>query len=83
MKNPFGDEAPSPPRRVNPFGEPEPDLGTLEAAERVEHAARKIRNLRTQLGAEGLTLAATRELIDETAAALEAISRAITLLHKE
>ncbi len=49
----------------------------VEAAIRMEQAARKIRNLRSQLGAEGLTVPATRELIDEVASALEASARAL------
>jgi flagellin-like hook-associated protein FlgL len=74
-RNPFGDDAPAGPRRANLFGGDE-DAG-LDAASRIEHAARKIRGLRTQMGAEGLTLSATRELIDELTAALDAAARAL------
>jgi flagellin-like hook-associated protein FlgL len=77
VKNPFGDDAPSTPRRQNPFGEEPGDSSAAEAANRLEHAARKVRNLRTQLGAEGLTLSATRELIDEISAAFDAAARAL------
>lgn len=77
MKNPFGDDAPPPPRRVNPFGEPEGTSSTAEAATSMESAARKIRALRTQMGAEGLTLTATRELIDQVATAIEAAAVAL------
>ncbi|MGH7507765.1 MAG: hypothetical protein ACRELX_19080 [Longimicrobiales bacterium] len=73
MKNPFGDETPGP-RRVNPFGDDEDPGGDVS---RIEHAARKIRSLKMQLGAEGLTLSATRELIDEVSAALDAAARAL------
>ena len=75
-KNPFGDE-PISRERANPFGEEEADQSVDEAAIRIEQAARKIRNLRSQLGAEGLTLPATRDLIDEVASALEASARAL------
>ncbi len=72
-ENPFGDDA-ARPRRVNPFGEePEPQ-SPADAAGTVRAAAQRIRGLRTQLGAEGLTLSGTRELIDSLAAALEAIA---------
>ena len=78
-KNPFGDE-PGAPQRVNPFGGDETAVSPAEAAVRIEQAARKIRNLRSQLGAEGLTLPATRELIDEVASALEMSARALRKL---
>ncbi len=76
--NPFGDA--EPPRRASPFGGDDPDEGLPDATGRVEHAARKIRRLRTQLGAEGLTLAAMRELIDEIAAGLDGAARALRAL---
>ena len=72
--NPFGDDPMPGSRRANPFGD---DGGDLDPVERIEHAARKIRTLRTQLGAEGLTLAATRVLIDEMSAAFDAAARAL------
>lgn len=75
-RNPFGDE-PVAPRRVNPFGNEAPSEAPDDAAARIEQAARKIRGLRSQLGSEGLTLAATRELIDEISAALDAAARAL------
>ena len=75
-KNPFGDDQTGR-QKVNPFGEPETPDSAAEAATRIEQAARKIRNLRSQLGAEGLTVPATRELIDEIASALEASARVI------
>lgn len=75
-KNPFGDDL-EPSRRVSPFGD-EPEIDTAEAAAaRLEHAARKVRSLRMQLGAEGLTLAATRELISELGAAFEAAAKGL------
>lgn len=76
-KNPFGDEPAGSPKRVNPFGEETGAAAVEEAANRVEHAARKIRGLRTQMGAEGLTLSATRELIDEITGSLDAVARAL------
>ena len=75
-KNPFGDDRGGPPK-ANPFGESEADISVAEAATRIENAARKIRNLRSQLGAEGLSIPATRELIDEIAKALEASASAL------
>jgi len=72
--NPFGDDVDAGSRRSSPFGD---DEGDLDPIERVAHAGRKIRTLRTQLGAEGLTLSATRTLIDELSAALEASARAL------
>lgn len=76
-RNPFGDDEPIRPRRVNPFGE-EPETQSPEAAAgRIEQAARRVRSLRAQLGAEGLTPSATRELIDELASALEATASAL------
>ena len=75
-KNPFGDNA-AKPGKTNPFGEDPEDLSVDEAANRIEQSARKIRNLRSQLGAEGLSIPATRELIDEVAKALEASASAL------
>jgi flagellin-like hook-associated protein FlgL len=81
-KNPFGEEKPIVPQRVNPFADAE-QSGTLEdALGRIEHAARAVRRLKGQLGAEGLTLAATREMIDEISLALEATARAFRDLHQ-
>ena len=75
--NPFEDMEPPPPVR-NPFGdEPTETESAIESAARIENSARKIRSLRSQLGAEGLTYAASRELIDEVATALEAAARAL------
>jgi len=75
-ENPFGDDFPTR-RKVNPFGD-EPDAADLTVAiARVEQAAVKIRGLRSQLGAEGLTLPATRLLIDEITTALDAVARAL------
>lgn len=76
-RNPFGDELPPRKRPVNPFGEEEPRERPGEASARIEQAARRIRGLRSQMGAEGLTLSATRELIDEIAAALDSAARAL------
>ncbi len=80
-KNPFGDDSPKR-EKVNPFGETEDDEGVAGAADRVEHAARKIRLLRLQIGAEGLTLSATRDLIDEITGSLDAMARALRELDR-
>jgi flagellin-like hook-associated protein FlgL len=76
-KNPFGDEQPTGPQRINPFGEVEAAGDLEEAVGRIEHSARAVRRLKTQLGAEGLTLSATRELIDELSGGLDAAARAL------
>ena len=77
-KNPFGDDAQLPGKPVNPFGDPgDEDLSAAEAATKIEQSARKIRALRMQLGAEGMTLQATRELIDEVATGLESAAKAL------
>ncbi|MBI4545678.1 MAG: hypothetical protein HY703_10815 [Gemmatimonadetes bacterium] len=76
-KTPFGDEPRGAAQRVNPFGDEAVTQSPAEAAERIENAARRIRGLRSQLGSEGLTLTATRELIDELASGLEAAARAL------
>jgi hypothetical protein len=78
-KNPFSDDSAAA-QKNNPFGDTEAALTPEEAATRIEQSARKIRNLRSQLGAEGLTLPATRELIDEVASALEASARVLRQL---
>ena len=75
-KNPFGDVPPRPPARENPFGEDVSTHSPAEAATRMEQAARRVRALRSQLGSEGLTISATRDLIDEVASAIEAAARA-------
>ncbi len=78
-ESPFGGDFPRS-KRVNPFGDAEGGRTPDEAASRMEHAARKIRALRAQVGAEGLTIPATRELIDEVAAGLEAAADALRAL---
>jgi hypothetical protein len=74
-KNPFGDGSDFTPQRTNPFDDGEEPTSTEESIARVEHAARTVRRLKDRLGAEGLTLSATRELIDELSKALDAIAR--------
>ncbi|MEO5510301.1 MAG: hypothetical protein ABIV28_07820 [Longimicrobiales bacterium] len=80
-KNPFGDDEPRR-EKVNPFGEHEGDEGVEGAAERIEHAARKIRMLKLQVGAEGLTLSATREMMDEITVSMDAMARALRELDR-
>jgi hypothetical protein len=80
-KNPF-DDVPTGSRRMNPFGDEEPEGSAEEAIGRIEHAARSVRRLKQQLGAEGLTLSATRELIDEVSKALDASARALRDLYR-
>jgi flagellin-like hook-associated protein FlgL len=81
-KNPFGEDEQFAPQRINPFADAQ-ETGTMEdALNRIEHAARAVRRLKSQLGAEGLTLAATREMIDEVSLALEATARALRVLDR-
>lgn len=80
--NPF-DDVPETPSRSSPFGDTEPEEDLARSAARVEEAARRIRMLRTQLGAEGLTLAGTRALIEELSAALDATARGLRWLERE
>jgi hypothetical protein len=76
-KNPFGSDEPMGRQRENPFGD-EPDPDTFDdALMRIEHAGRRIRNLRSQLGAEGLTLSATREMMTELGTALSSTARVL------
>ncbi|HUF51922.1 MAG TPA: hypothetical protein VMN60_13950 [Longimicrobiales bacterium] len=74
-QNPFGDDAPIGSQRSNPFGDGGEPTSTEESIARIEHAARTVRRLKDRLGAEGLTLSATRELIDELSKALDATAR--------
>ena len=79
--NPFGEPYEGK-QRVNPFGEDAAPGSVEEAAHRMEAAARKVRQLKTQMGAEGLTLQATRDLIDEVSAAVDAAARGLRELAK-
>lgn len=75
MKNPFGDDLPVHAPR-NPFADPDavPDD---DPASTIEHASARIRRLRGQVGADGLTPSATREMLDQVTTALDAAARAI------
>lgn len=79
-KNPFGEDDFAAPERTSPFDD---DGGDLDPFSRIEHAARKIRRLRSQLGAEGMTLSATRQMIDEITAAFDATAKALRELRGE
>jgi hypothetical protein len=79
--NPF--DEPFSPGRVNPFDDEEQPVTTDESIRRIEHAGRTVRRLKQQLGAEGLTLSATREMIDELSRALDATARALRDLSRE
>lgn len=81
-ENPFGKDEPLASSRPNPFGEEPPEGDVLDAVSRVEESARRIRMLRTQMGAEGLTMAGTRSLIEELGAALESTARALRTLER-
>ena len=68
--NPFGHDA-APPRKVNPFGEDE----GLDPMKRLEGAPARLRALRARVGAEGMTGLDMRQLLDEVAADIEAMTR--------
>lgn len=69
-KNPFGED-PQPGRKTNPFGEDE----GLEPMKRLEGAPARLRALRGRVGAEGMTGLDMRQLLDELAADIDAITR--------
>ena len=69
-KNPFGED-PQPGRKANPFGEDE----GLEPMKRLEGAPARLRALRGRVGAEGMTGLDMRQLLDELAADIDAITR--------
>jgi hypothetical protein len=76
--NPFEDDEPvSKPR--NPFGDedPVPSGPAGDPVDTIEHAAARIRRLKSLVGSEGLTLSATRELLDHITTALDAMARSI------
>lgn len=54
-----------------------PDLAPADPAARIRDSITRIRNLRGQVGHDGLTPAASRTLIDELTKALEAILAAV------
>ncbi len=60
-----------------------PDLSPGSPADRVRSSLTKIRNLRSQVGHDGLTPSGTRTLIDELTRAMEEIARALDTLEKE
>ena len=74
-QNPFGADPEREPK--NPFGE-EPDRGPeRDPASTLEYSAARIRRLKSLVGSEGLTLSATRELLDHIATALDAAARGL------
>lgn len=74
----FG-EPPRSRNKPNPFGDEErrQERDTGDPAATIEHSAARIRRLKSLVGAEGLTLSATRELLDHISTALDAAARAI------
>lgn len=80
MKNPFGDEPLPPAGPRNPFGDHPDSVPHGDPAATVEHLAARIRRLKAQVGADGLTPSATRELIDHLAGSLDAIARGLRKL---
>lgn len=73
--DPFG-EGYEGPQRVNPFGG-DGDDPPLDPPARVRAAARKVRQLKSQVGVDGLPAPAFRTLLDELAASLDAIAGVI------
>ena len=72
-KNPFGEESSAGGRKLNPFGEEE----GLEPMKRLEGAPARLRSLRARVGAEGMTGLDMRQLLDELANDIEAVTRLI------
>jgi len=54
-----------------------PDMAPPDPSAKLRAVATKIRSLRTQIGHDGLTPAASRTLIDELTSALEEIAKAL------
>lgn len=77
-EDPFG-QPPAARKKPNPFGDDASDVDrdTGDPAATIEHSAARIRRLKSLVGAEGLTLSATRELLDHISTALDAVARAI------
>lgn len=76
-RNPFDDDALEGTGPVNPFGEEREEVPDTDPAGTIEHASARIRRLRSLVGAEGLTLSGTRELLDQVTKALDAVARAL------
>lgn len=77
--NPF-DDGPGA-GRVNPFGDDDASE-TLDPLPTIQEAARRVRMLRSRMGADGLTPSAARELVDHLAKALDATATALNRLEK-
>jgi hypothetical protein len=80
VKNPFGDDPLPPLGPRNPFADDPDATPDSDPAGTLEHAAARIRRLKAQVGADGLTPSATRELIDHLTLALDVAARAIRKL---
>jgi hypothetical protein len=80
VKNPFGDEPLPHAGARNPFADHPDAPPEGDPAATIEHLAARIRRLKAQVGADGLTPSATRELIDQLAGALEATARGLRKL---
>lgn len=77
-KNPFGDDEVPASRPTNPFGDDDRESASpAESAAAIEHVAARIRRLRAQIGAEGMTASGSRELLDQLNDALRAVARAL------
>ena len=70
----FGDTSDPDRRSVSPFGDASAGVGPQS---RLRGAITHLRILRLQAGSDGLTPSATRSLVDEVVAALEAIRDAL------
>jgi len=71
----FGDAATAEESAVSPFGDTAAGGGPQS---RLRSAVTRLRILRSQAGADGLTPSATRSLLDEVVSALEAIEDALS-----
>ena len=70
----FGDTSDPDWMSVSPFGDASAGVGPQS---RLRGAITRLRILRSQVGSDGLTPSATRSLVDEVVAALEAIRDAL------
>ncbi len=62
---------------LNPFSDEAGEASGLDPVRRLRSGAARIRGLKAQVGHDGLTPSATRTLIDELTAALEAVASAL------
>ena len=72
-RNPFGDDDSG--GRINPFGDE--DDPAADPVRRIEQAASTFRNLRSAVGAEGMTGTGMRQVLDELSVVMRELARAL------